>query len=263
MIPIDLSGKVALVSGGSQGIGRGCGEWLAKAGAAVALVARNGEKLNEAVEAIRKEGGRAEAITADLTQPGKCEWAVSETVARLGGLDILVNVAGVARRSDPAETTDDDIDTAINLKVRAAVRMVKEAIPHMKARGGGSIIFTLGLSHVHTSVWHGSGSMSNGMLLPYKHQLAKRVAPWNIRVNVVNPGATETPRMSIQQRRIAEMSGKSVDDVARERLANIPMGRFVRVDDVAKLVLFLCSDMAGYITGESISVDGGENNAVR
>jgi len=89
------------------------------------------------------------------------------------------------------------------------------------------------------------------------------VGPWNIRVNVVNPGATETPRMSIQQRRIAELTGTSVDDVARERLSAIPMGRFVQVDDVARLVVFLCSDMAGYITGESITVDGGETNAVR
>jgi NAD(P)-dependent dehydrogenase (short-subunit alcohol dehydrogenase family) len=227
------------------------------------LVARNGEKLREAVQGIRNAGGRAEGLAADLVEPGKTEWAVDETVKRLGALDILVNVAGVARRSDPAETTDDDIDVAINLKVRSAVRLVKAAVPHIKARGGGSIIFTLGLSHVHTSVWHGSGSMSNGMLLPYKHQLAKRVAPWNIRVNVVNPGATETPRMSIQQRRIAELSGQSVDDVARERLTAIPMGRFVHVDDVAKLVVFLCSDLANYITGESIAVDGGENNAVR
>ncbi|MEK6712102.1 MAG: SDR family oxidoreductase [Nitrospinota bacterium] len=263
MISVDLSGKCALVTGGSQGIGRGCGEWLARAGAAVALVARNAGNLEEAAQGIRRAGGRAEALAADLTGPGKTEWAVEETVKRLGALDILVNVAGTARRSDPAETTDDDIDLSINLKVRAAVRLVKAAVPHMRARGGGSIIFTLGLAHVHTSVWHGSGCMSNGMLLPYKHQLARRVAPWGIRVNVVNPGVTETPRMSIQQSRIAELTGRSVDDVARERLEAIPMGRFGQVDDVAKLVLFLCSDLAGHITGESITVDGGETNAVR
>lgn len=262
-VSIDLSGKCALVTGGSQGIGRGCGEWLARAGAAVALVARNGKNLDEVVQGIRRAGGRAEALPADLTEPGRTEWAVGETVQRLGGLDILVNVAGVARRSDPAETTDGDIDLSINLKVRAAVRLVKAAVPHMKARGGGSIVFTLGLAHVHTSVWHGSGCMSNGMLLPYKHQLARRVAPWNIRVNAVNPGVTETPRMTIQQQRIADLTGTSVDDVARDRLAAIPMGRFVRVDDVAKLVVFLCSDMGSYITGESITVDGGETNAVR
>jgi 3-oxoacyl-[acyl-carrier protein] reductase/bacilysin biosynthesis oxidoreductase BacG len=262
-VSIDLSGKCALVTGGSQGIGRGCGEWLARAGAAVALVARNGKNLEEAAQGIRKGGARAEALAADLTEPGRTEWAVEETVKRLGGIDILVNVAGTARRSDPAETTDDDIDLSINLKVRAAVRLVKAAVPHMRARGGGSIVFILGLAHLQTSVWHGSGCMSNGMLVPYKHQLARRVAPWNIRVNAVNPGVTETPRMSLQERRIAELTGKSVDEVARERLASIPLGRFGQVDDVAKLVLFLCSDLAGHITGESIAVDGGETNAVR
>ncbi|MEE9273798.1 MAG: SDR family oxidoreductase [bacterium] len=263
MVPIDLSGKCALVTGGSQGIGLACGEWIARAGAAVALVARSAENLEAAVAGIRGEGGRAEALAADLTEPGRAEWAVEETVSRLGGLDILVNVAGSARRSDPVETTDEEIDLALDLKLRAAVRLTRAAIPHMRARGGGSIVFTGGLSHVHTSAYHGSGAMPNAALAAYKHQLARRLAPDGIRVNLINPGATDTPRMEGVNRRVSKLSGKSIDEVRAERMSKIPMGRFVTAEDCARVVLFLVSDLAGYVSGEAIAVDGGECNAVR
>ncbi len=263
MVPIDLSGKCALVTGASQGIGRACAEWIARAGASVALVARNEKNLEEAVSAIRAAGGAAEALSCDLTAPGKTEWAVGETAGRLGGLDILVCVAGVSRRSDPVDTTDEDIDVAIDLKLRSAVRLVRAAVPHMRARGGGSIVFTAGLGQVHTHVFGASGCMPNAALAAYKHNLARRLAPEGIRVNLLNPGATETPRMELQNRRTAALAGKSVEEVEAERLSVIPMGRFVTPDDCAKAVLFLVSDLAEFVTGEAINVDGGQCEAIR
>lgn len=263
MISIDLSGKCALVTGASQGIGRACAEWLARAGASVGLAARNQENLEEVAAGIRAGGGRAEPLPCDLTEAGRPEWAVEETVSRLGGLDIVVNVAGSSRRSDPTDVSNEDIDLAIDLKLRAAVATTRAAVPHLRARGGGSIVFTSGLSHVHTSTYHGSGCIPNAALAAFKHQLAKRLAGEGIRVNMVNPGATATPRMDRQVKRLSELTGKSIDEVKGERLERIPMGRFVEAEDIAKTVLYLVSDLAGYVTGNSINVDGGECHAVR
>ncbi|MEE9240723.1 MAG: SDR family oxidoreductase, partial [bacterium] len=249
MISIDLSGKCALVTGASQGIGRACAEWIGRAGAAVALTARNEANLEEVAAGIRAGGGRAEPIPADLAERGKGARVVKEAVDRLGGLDIVVTVAGVSRRSDPVDTTDEDIDLAIDLKLRSAVAITRAAIPHMKARGGGAIVYTSGLSHVHTSMYHGSGCIPNAGIMAFKHQLAKRVAADKIRVNMINPGTTSTPRFDRQTRRIAELSGKSISEVEAERLAQIPMGRFTTAEDIAKTVLYLVSDLSECVTG--------------
>lgn len=263
MISIDLSGKVAIITGASQGIGRGCAEWLARAGAAVTLVARNAELLNEASSAIHSEGGTAETLVADLTESGKTEWVVEETIRRFGGLDILVNVAGVSRRSDPADTSDEDIDVAIDLKLRAAIRLTRAAVPHIRSRGGGSIVFTGGTSQRQTTEFHGSGCIPNASLGAYKHHLARRLAPEGIRVNLISPGSTQTPRMEKSAGRLANLSGKTVDEVLANRMAAVPMGRLGTPDDCGKVVLFLVSDLASFVTGESIGIDGGLCDAIR
>lgn len=263
MVPIDLSGKCALVTGASQGIGRGCAEWLARAGVAVALAARNTELLDEVAAGIRAEGGTAEPLPGDLTEPGKPEWAVEEAARRLGGLDILVNVAGVSRRSDPAEMSEEEIDLALDLKLRSTLRLTRAAIPHLRMRGGGSIVFTGGSSQRGTVNLHGSGCLPNAALAAYKHQLAGRLAPEGIRVNLIMPGSTKTPRMEKNTHRIAELTGKSPAEVEAKRMAELPIGRFGSPDDCGKVVLFLVSDLASYVTGESIGVDGGLCAGVR
>ncbi|MBT3351367.1 MAG: SDR family oxidoreductase [Nitrospinaceae bacterium] len=263
MISIDLNGKVAIVTGASQGIGRGCAEWLARAGAAVALVARNAELLNEASSAIRSEGGTAETFVADLTESGKTEWVVKETIKRFGGLDILVNVAGASRRSDPTETSDEDIDLAIDTKLRAAVRLTRAAVPHIRSRGGGSIVFTGGSSQRQSTDFHGSGCIPNASLGAYKHHLAQTLAPEGIRVNLIVPGSTRTPRMEKGASRLAELSGKTTEEVMAGRMAAVPMGRMGTPDDCGKVVLFLVSDLSSFVTGESIGVDGGRCDVIR
>ncbi len=263
MITIDLSGKVALVTGASQGIGQACARVLARAGASVALAARNEENLRRTASGIVAAGGVAEAMAGDLTAAGQTERVVEEACARLGGVDFLINAAGVSRRSDPIETTDEDIDLAIDLKLRASIRLTRAAIPRIRKRGGGSIVYFSGLSHVHTSEYHGSGCIPNAGLSAYKHQLARRLAPENIRVNLVNPGTTDTPRYVRQTRRIAELTNRTYEEVDAERRAELPMGRLTRAEDCANAALFLVSDLASNITGESINVDGGRCEAVR
>ncbi|MBT3351889.1 MAG: SDR family oxidoreductase [Nitrospinaceae bacterium] len=263
MVPIDLSGKVALITGASQGIGRSCAEWLAKAGATVALNARNEELLNEVATGISAEGGVSKLLPADLTSPGQSEWIVDETVRQFGGLDILVNVAGVSRRSDPANVTDEDIDIAIDLKLRSALRVTRMAIPHIRARGGGSIVFTGGISQRQSLEFNGSGCIPNASLAAYKHHLARRLAPDGIRVNLLVPGVIETPRMEAGNRRVSELSGKNLNEIESERMTSIPMGRFGTPDECGKVVLFLVSDLASFVTGESLGVDGGVCDGIR
>ncbi len=263
MIAIDLSEKIAIVTGASQGIGQACAKVLARAGASVALAARNDENLARTASEIIAAGGLAEVMAGDLTLPGETESVVEGTCARLGGIDFLINAAGVSRRSDPIETTDDDIDLSIDLKLRASIRLTKAAIPQIRRRGGGSIVYFSGLSHVHTSEYHGSGCIANAGLSAYKHQLARRLAPENIRVNLINPGTTDTPRYVRQTAGIAELTNRTYEEVDAERRAELPMGRLTRAEDCANAALFLVSDLASNITGESINVDGGRCDVVR
>ncbi len=263
MIAIDLSGKVALVTGASQGIGQACARVLARAGAGVALAARSEENLQGSAAEIKAAGGRAEVLAGDLTLPGQTERVVEEVCARLGGVDFLVSAAGVSRRSDPIETNDEDIDLAVDLKLRAAIRLARGVIPEMRKRGGGCIVFFSGLSHVHTSEYHGSGCIANAGIAAYKHQLARRLAPESIRVNLINPGTTDTPRYVRQTSRIAELTNRTYEEVDAERRAELPMGRLTQPEDCANAALFLVSDLAANVTGESINVDGGRCDVVR
>ena len=263
MINIDLSGKCAIVTGASQGIGMGCAQWLSRAGASVLLTARNEGNLKKNVAEINENGGNSIAVPVDLTENNACELVVDKCVDEFGGIDFLVNIAGVSRRTDPLDTTDEEIDIAFDLKLRSSIRLARLVVPFMKERGGGSIIFTAGLSQLHSASLQGSGCIPNAGIAAYKHLLAKRLAPDNIRVNLINPGSTKTPRMDMQNKRISDYTGKSVEEVEEERLDRIPMGRFVTPDDCAKTVLFLCSDLSSCITGESIIIDGGGCSTTR
>ncbi len=257
MINIDLNGKCAIVTGASQGIGMGCAQWLSRAGASVLLTARNEENLNLNVSEINRSGGNSIAVPVDLTEENACKLVVDKCIEEFGGIDFLVNVAGVSRRTDPLDTTDEEIDIAFDLKLRSAIRLARLVVPSMKKRGGGSIIFTSGLSQLHSASLQGSGCIPNAGIAAYKHLLAKRLAPDNIRVNLINPGSTKTPRMDMQNKRISDYTGKSVEEVEKDRLSRIPIGRFITPDDCAKTVLFLCSELSTCITGESIIIDGG------
>lgn len=263
MITIDLSGKIALVTGSSQGIGQACARVVARAGASVALAARNEENLKQTASDIIAAGGRAEVMAGDLTAASQTEHVVEETCARFGGIDFFISAAGVSRRTDPIVTTDEDIDLAIDLKLRAAIRLTKAVIPQMRKRGGGVIVYFSGLSHVHTSEYHGSGCIPNAGLSAYKHQLARRLAPENIRVNLINPGTTDTPRYVQQTTKIAELTDRTYEEVDAERRAELPMGRLTQAEDCANAALFLVSNLASNITGESINVDGGRCDVVR
>jgi len=243
-----LEGKVALVTGGGQGIGRGIAEVFAKAGAAIAVVSRRGSPRPFLRHFPRAAGGAAELLVADIGSLAACESVVAETVARLGRLDILVHNAGIFPISHIAELPDEELDAVLDVNLKAAFRLSKAALPHMLAAGWGRLLFTSSVTGPRVAMpgfaaYGASKAGLNGFIRTAGLEYAKR----NITVNGVEPGFILTPAMDVFG------SEEEVDEMR----ALIPAGRFGHTDDIAYVMLFLASDRAAYITGQTIVVDGG------
>lgn len=243
-----LDGKVALVTGGGQGLGRATSLALAEAGAAVAIVDLDLEHAETVAETIRANGGKAIAIGADVTEPGAVESMMQQTVDELGRLDIQVNNAGIYPFADFLETTDEVWNRVLDLNLSAVFRCSRTAGGIMKEQGDGGCIVNL------ASVQ--GLKPTNGGLVPYDttkaavimltKATALELGPDQIRVNAIAPGVIPTPGT---REVIAESEGASVE--------RTPMGHLGTAEDVANVILFLASPAARFITGETIAVDGG------
>ncbi len=248
-----LKGKVAVVTGGTEGIGKATALTLAREGAKVAICAR-GQPLLDAVAAeITKAGGEVLALSADMSKAADVERFINEVVKRFGGIDILVNNAGTSKRGKFLELTDDEWAADLELKVFGAVRCSRLAIPHMKKRGGGRIInITIsgakqpGAESYPTSVSRAAG-------LAITKALSKEFAADNILVNTICIGKIK----SGQHERRFTKDGVSADEYYGKLGKDIPMKRAGEAQEVANVITFLASDAASYVTGTSINLDGG------
>ncbi|MFJ1302793.1 SDR family NAD(P)-dependent oxidoreductase [Pseudomonadota bacterium AL_CKDN230030165-1A_HGKHYDSX7] len=243
----DLNGKRALVTGASRGIGAAIARDLARRGAAVAITyEHSAQRAAEVVQAIEKEGGRAVAIQANSADAAAMQHAVDETVRALGGLDLLVNNAGIARQGSTEHMSLADIDAQLDVNVRGAILVAQAAIPHLKA--GGRIIF-IGSSladrvpSTEVTVY----SVTKSAQIALTRGLARELGPRDITVNVVQPGGTDTDM------------NPSVGDHADALRALTALGRYNEPEDVAAAVSFLASPAARQITGTAITVDAGMN----
>lgn len=243
-----LDGKRALVTGGGQGIGRGVAEVFAKAGASVLVATRRVENGRDTVQHIRDAGGRAELLVLDVGTSEACQQAVQATVDAFGGIDILVHNAGVFPISKITDIGDDELDLVLSVNLKACFWLCRSALPHMLEAGGGRVIFTSSVTGPRVAMpgfaaYGASKSGINGFIRVAGLEYAKR----NITVNGVEPGFILTPAMDIfgSQEEVELMK------------AQIPAGRFGHTDDIAYTMLFLASDQAAYITGQTIVVDGG------
>ena len=260
---LGLQGKVAIVTGGSKGIGRATALALAQEGADVAICARGVEALEEAAGEIHsRTGRRVVSVRADMTAPEDIQNLVASTITDLGGVDILVNNAVNSVAAPFMELPDDAWLNHINVKVMGYVRCAREVIPHMQLRGGGRIINIGGMAARSANNLTNSNGVTNSAVSNIAKNLSDQVAKDGILVNCIHPGTTRTPRQVMILERRAKDANSSVEEAERLAVSEIPIGRMVEPEDIANLVLFLVSDKASAITGQTIAVEGGAGRGI-
>jgi NAD(P)-dependent dehydrogenase (short-subunit alcohol dehydrogenase family) len=248
-----FANKVAIVTGASSGIGRATALVLAAGGARVALVARESKSLDDVRAEIGHTGGESIAVVADLVKDEAASEIVSATVARYGALDILVNAAGIIAMGTTDSTPDELWDGVMALNVRAPFRLMRDAFPYLKERKGAVVnVSSVNGRRVFPNL--AAYNTSKAALDQLTRCAAIEWAPHGVRVNAVNPGVTVT--------NLHRRSGMSEDAyaafLARSKETH-PLGRPGQASEIAAFIAFLASDQAGWVTGETIAIDGGRH----
>jgi 3-oxoacyl-[acyl-carrier protein] reductase len=258
IMDLGLKGKVALVTGGSKGLGRAIADELAQEGADVAICARGKQDLAEAAEALRKHGVRVTALVADVTQAADVTRVIDQTMREFGGIDILVNNAGDSWLGHTVNTSDEEWQHCIDVNLMSAVRFTRAVVPHMRERGGGRIINMSSLSGRVPLHYTTDYAAAKAGMIAFSKAVSYEVAPDKILVNSVCPAFIHSPLWE----RLADSAiggfGQNRDEVY-QNLANqfTALKRFGQAAEVAGLVAFLASERAGFITGSSYDIDGG------
>ncbi|MGH9025518.1 MAG: SDR family NAD(P)-dependent oxidoreductase [Acidimicrobiia bacterium] len=254
-----LTGKVALVTGGSQGIGRAIALTLAAEGADLTLCARRAGPLVDAAGAVAALGRAAETVTADVATPDGAASALATTLDRFGRIDILVNNAGKGSPKPLLELTDDDWYRSLELNLMSAVRLSLASVPHMRTAGGGRIVNISSRVAREPDAYFAPYAAAKAALINFTKSLANAVAPDGILANCVVPGLIRGEGVQEAAERSAAATGMTVEEVYTDTLRKrpIPAGRLGEPEDVAGLVALLVSARASWITGSCFTVDGG------
>jgi NAD(P)-dependent dehydrogenase (short-subunit alcohol dehydrogenase family) len=250
---LELKGKVAIVTGGSQGIGKATALRLAVEGASVVIAARGRELLDQVALEIRAAGGKVAAVSADVSRAEDCARLVAEAVKAFGRLDILVNNAGTSATGEFESVTDDIWQADFELKLFAAIRLARLAIPHMKQQGGGRIVNITNIGAKQPRAKSMPTTVTRAAGLAFTKALSKEFAPHQILVNTVCIGLVRAG----QHERKAAKAGIAVEQIYADMAKDIPLGRVGRAEEVANAIAFLASAAASYVTGTSINLDGG------
>jgi 3-oxoacyl-[acyl-carrier protein] reductase len=241
-----LAGRVALVTGASQGLGRACALNLAAAGAAVAVAARNQEKLNSLVGEITASGGKANAVVMDIADEEQIKAGIKSAIAQFGKIDILVNNAGITRDQLVMRMKRADWDSVLNTNLTAAYLCIQQVIGSMLKQRWGRIINVTSVFGQIGQAGQANYAASKAGLIGLTMAIAREVASRNITCNAVAPGFIETA-----------MTSGFTDEFKQNALKMIPLGRVGTPEDVAQAVRFLSSDESSYITGHVLNVNGG------
>jgi 3-oxoacyl-[acyl-carrier protein] reductase len=254
-VDLQLRGQRALVNGASQGIGYAIALQLALEGARVAIAARREPALSTARARIEKEVGcEVIAIQGDIRKGEDCERIVAQAAAALGGLDILVNNDGAPPLGPCLEFSDTDWSKAVDQNFMSVLRMTRATVPHMKQAGGGSIVNITALSAIQPVEGFGLSVATWAGVIGLAKTLSRELAPDNIRINTLCPGATDTPRLA----KVNEQTSGMMDKLVSE----IPLGRIAKPEQIAALTALLVSPLGSHMTGTTIPVDGGQIQAL-
>ena len=257
---MQLEGKVALITGAGEGIGKATARLFAKEGAKVGVLGRTRENLDRVVDQIEKDGGEAVTLLADISKPDEMERAVQQLVDEYGRLDVVFANAGVNGVWAPLEElTPDDWDSTLSINLKGTFLTVKYAVPHLK-KHGGSVIVTSSING--TRIFSNTGATayasSKAGQVAFTKMVALELAQWKVRVNVICPGAIDTAIDENTEKRHLEKVKTEVEfpeEGSQHPLAGHPGSS----EQVARLVLFLASDASDHVTGTEMWIDGGES----
>jgi 3-oxoacyl-[acyl-carrier protein] reductase len=255
---LGLTGKAALVTASSQGIGKACALALARDGADLVICARGEEALETTRDEIADATGRrVAAVQADLTSKDDIDALIATAVRELGRIDVLVTNAGGPPSGPFMDFDDVPWERAFELNLMSVVRLNRAVVPIMREAGGGSIVNLTSVSVKEPLKGLVLSNAIRAAVVGLSKTLANELGPDGIRVNVVCPGFTATDRMTELIDARARREGKSFDEVAAGYHASVPLGRFGEPADLGRMVAFLASDAAKYVTGVTVQVDGG------
>ncbi|MBP6019376.1 MAG: SDR family oxidoreductase [Burkholderiaceae bacterium] len=259
---IELKNKVVLITGGSKGIGLACAEAFARAGARVAIASRNAENLTAAQQHLERSGINVHTHMADLCDADLAVNLVADVEKALGPIDILINSAGAAKRYPPVSLTPQAWVDAMNAKYFTYINAMDAALKGMVQRRQGAIVNIIGAGGKTPSPVHLPGGAANAALMLATTGLASAWASHGIRINGINPGSTNTDRVQGAIDAEAQLSGKTADQVFDAMKQRIPMGRLAQPEEIANVAVFLASDLASYVTGTIITMDGAAHPSV-
>jgi 3-oxoacyl-[acyl-carrier protein] reductase len=254
---LGLEDKVCVVTGASRGIGLATARQLCAEGARVLFVARDAERLEEVTGGC---GEGAEFLAVDVTDPDADERVIATCAEQMGGIDVLVNNAGTSFARELDALTDDDWRAQYELHVLAPMRLMRAAAPRMAAQGGGRIVNVSSSAGKRPSLTNAAYSVTKAGLLSLSRVFADAYAPAGVLVNAVAPGPVASPLWTAPgglAEQAATARGTSPDDAVRAQEAKVPLGRFATPEEIADVIVFLCSQRASTVTGAAWSADGG------
>jgi NAD(P)-dependent dehydrogenase (short-subunit alcohol dehydrogenase family) len=247
-----LSGKVALITGGASGIGRATALLFAQEGASVAIADLNQQAGDAVVQQIVHHGGRAFFQAADVTKAADCEQVVANTLRKLGAIHVLFNNAGIIRRASVVELSEADWDRVMAVNVKSIFLMSRQVIPIMETAGGGSIINMASGWGLVAGPKAAVYCASKGAVVLLTKAMAIDHGPYSIRVNCICPGDTDTTMLRDEAQQLGESTEHFLTESARR-----PLGRVGKPEEIAQAALYLASDAASFVTGTALVVDGG------
>ena len=256
---LNLTSKVAFVTGASKGIGREVATRLAHEGCDVVVTARGREDLDKTAAAIATDTGRKVVAQAgDMSQSADVDRCVQAALDEFGRIDILVTCAGSSPGGLLEELTDEQWMESLNLKFMGYVRTVRAVVPHMAERGSGAIVLVVGNDGLKPSYWEMTAGAANAADLNFASSIADQYGPQGVRVNTVNPGPVDTDRWDGLEKAFARDMGVDQAEARRRAEASIPLGAITQPQEVAALVAFLASDVARSVHGAHVPIDGAQ-----